>query len=53
MRTLHQATHWAMHDLEHAGINPMAHLELAQALIALYRGLLGGEHDPENHHRRG
>lgn len=53
MRVLNQATQWAMHDLEHAGINPMTHLELAQALISLYLGLLGGEHDQTNHHRRG
>lgn len=35
------ATTWAMRDLEECGIDPMAHLALAEALIRIYAALLG------------
>lgn len=36
-----QAAQWAMRDLKECGIDPMAHLALAEALIRIYTALLG------------
>lgn len=35
------AAKWAMRDLKECGIDPMAHLALAAALIRIYTALLG------------